>query len=77
MTAVVEASAEVAEKEWHPDRSVTRIELEAIDMAHEGKPTCRLCGQRVIRLDSFGLCSKTSDAHQQYRGFPTKKAGRR
>lgn len=78
MSVVVEASpADVVEKEWQPDRSITRTALEAIDIFHEGKPTCRLCGQRVNRLDTFGLCSKTSDTHQQYRGFPIKKARRR
>lgn len=62
--------------EWKPDRDVTLGELRVVDMVHEGKPTCRLCGQVVNRLDIFGLCSKVSDAHKERRGdaVPHKKA---
>ncbi|WP_200949543.1 hypothetical protein [Leifsonia sp. Root227] len=34
--------------------------LAVIDAAQANSPTCRLCGQRVIALDAYGLCSKKS-----------------
>lgn len=84
MTAVLEAliarSLPAAEeKDWEPNREVTLEQLRIVDMIHEGKPTCRLCGQITNRLDAFGLCSKVSEAHKQARGeaVPTRKAGRR
>lgn len=65
------------EQEWTPNREVTLEALRVVDMIHEGKPTCRLCGQTVNRLDKFGLCSKVSDAHKEARGDAParKKAG--
>jgi len=84
MTAVLEANIArslaattpaVEDKDWVPDRGVTLGELRIVDMIHEGKPTCRLCGQVVNRLDTFGLCSKTSQAHQEWRGIAPKKKG--
>lgn len=30
-------------------------------------PACHLCGQRCIRLDRAGLCSKNTAAHMQAR----------
>lgn len=59
--------------EWAPSRDTTLAELRIVDMIHEGKPACRLCGQGVNHLDKFGLCSKTSDAHQEWRGVTVKK----
>lgn len=44
-----------------------REALAIVDMVHEGKPQCRLCGQISNRLDEFGLCSKTSDPHTAWR----------
>lgn len=82
MTAVLEANiahslSTVEEKTWEPDRQVTLERLRVVDMIHEGKPQCRLCGQVVNRLDAFGLCSKTSDSHRARRGdLPAKKARR-
>ncbi|MCB8043671.1 hypothetical protein ABTZ44_07525 [Microbacterium oxydans] len=72
--AVVPMEAE--EKEWTPNREVTLERLRIVDMIHEGKPQCRLCGQIVNRLDGFGLCSKTTELHRRRRGdfTPTKKA---
>lgn len=69
-------------KEWTRDEAAAeriRAELTVIDMVHEGKPTCRLCGQTTNRLDTFGLCSKTTDAHKERRGqtVPLKKARKR
>lgn len=83
MSAILEANiaralSSVEEKEWTPDRDVTLAELRIVDMIHEGKPACRLCGQTVNDLDKFGLCSKVSDAHKEWRGDPAprkKKAG--
>lgn len=86
MSAVLEANiaraivaAQEAEpKAWEPNREVTLERLRIVDMIHEGKPICRLCGQLVNRLDPTGLCSKISDAHQEWRGVTVKKkAGRR
>lgn len=78
MSAAVEA-AEAPEKEWTPDRQVTLERLRIVDMIHEGKPACRLCGQTVNHLDKFGLCSKVSDSHKEWRGepVPRKKNGAR
>lgn len=59
------------EKEWVADeasRARARAELTAIDMSHEGKPKCIVCGQRCNRLDKYGACSKISDAHKAHRG---------
>lgn len=58
------------EKEWVLDdaaRARAAAELDRIDAGHEGKPTCAACGQRVNRLDRFGLCSKTSVMHEEWR----------
>lgn len=66
-----------SEKAWEPNPEVTAERLRIVDMIHEGKPACRLCGQVVNKLDAFGLCSKTSALHQERRGvLPSKKARR-
>lgn len=78
--SAVEAPSGSEEKEWAPSREVTLERLRIVDMIHEGKPACRLCGQTVNHLDKFGLCSKVSDAHKEWRGEPVprkKKAGAR
>jgi hypothetical protein len=77
--ATAAAPAEAEGKEWQPDRGVTLEQLRIVDMIHEGKPACRLCGQIVNRLDAFGLCSKTTESHRQRRGdfTPAKKARKR
>lgn len=77
MSTAVATPVDAPEKEWTADREATLEQLRIVDMVHEGKPACRLCGQIVNRLDTFGLCSKTSDTHQQYRGYPVKKARKR
>lgn len=62
--------AETEKKEWvFDDDAKARVaaELAAIDMSHEGKPTCALCGQRCNSLDRAGLCSKVSEAHKDWR----------
>lgn len=56
--------------EWVLDdaaRAQSAVELEAIDIMQSGLPTCKLCGQRANRLDRFGLCSKTSEPHMEWR----------
>ncbi len=66
--------------EWKPNRALTLEQLRIVDMIHEGKPACRLCGQITNGLDRFGLCSKISPAHREWRGeiVPRKtKAGKR
>ncbi|MGZ0067835.1 hypothetical protein [Microbacterium arborescens] len=74
------------EKGWTLDvrrrehvRRERAAEFARIDQMHaEIYPACRLCGQRAIRLDTFGLCSKTGEAHKARRGGLTfAPAGRR
>lgn len=67
------AAEDNEKQEWRADREQTLAELRIVDMIHEGKPQCRLCGQVTNRLDKHGLCSKTSDAHQEWRGVAPKK----
>ncbi|PRB14485.1 hypothetical protein [Microbacterium sp. MYb62] len=80
MSAVLAvAPTEAEEKEWTPNREVTLERLRIVAMMHEGWPQCRLCGQTVYRLDTFGLCSKTTESHRHRRGdfTPVKKARKR
>lgn len=43
-------------------------ELDRIQRFHEEEcQRCTLCGQLAVRLDDFGLCSKTSEPHLQWR----------
>jgi hypothetical protein len=59
-------------------RAATRADLAAIDARHARHPACRLCGQRALKLDTFGLCSKNTVAHQARRGASAvKPRGRR
>jgi hypothetical protein len=51
-----------------PNRELIADELRNVDAIHEGKPKCRLCGQVVNRLDTFGLCSKVTASHKEWRG---------
>lgn len=53
--------------EWVPDRAVTLAALEAIDHQQRHFPACALCGQRAVKLDRFGLCSKTTEQHNEWR----------
>ncbi|MGQ7313398.1 hypothetical protein ACUOFU_16955 [Microbacterium arabinogalactanolyticum] len=55
------------EQMWTPNPQVTRDALDRIDAAQADYPTCGLCGQRAIALDKFGLCSKVSQAHKDWR----------
>ncbi|KAA9110163.1 hypothetical protein [Microbacterium rhizomatis] len=62
------------EKGWQLDPSqrerVTTVHLDAmarIDRTHVGYPECWLCGQRAIKLDKHGLCSKVSVLHKEAR----------
>lgn len=76
MTAVADP------QEWTPgDESRERVHeaLAEIDAIQAGSPECRLCGQRTRQLDKFGLCSKTSEAHQDWRAGirAERKAGAR
>lgn len=42
--------------------------LERIQARHEAEcDRCSLCGQLSNRLDDFGLCSKVSESHVQWR----------
>lgn len=65
--------------EWKPNPEVIADELRNLDAIHEGKPTCKLCGQVVNQLDRFGLCSKISTSHKEWRGetVPSKKGRKR
>lgn len=59
--------ADEPEKEWAPDRKVTRAALAKIDAAQAHLPVCTVCGQRCIQLDQYGTCSKTSDKSEPHR----------
>lgn len=63
---IVEEPAEKA-TEWVPDRAVTLATLAEIDLMQAGYPTCVVCGQRCIRLDKFGTCSKVSERSEPHR----------
>lgn len=41
--------------------------LAAVDRSHALHPECSLCGQRTTGLDRFGLCSKVSVPHEEWR----------
>lgn len=62
----------------HVDR-VNRAASAAIDKAQAHYPTCALCGQRCIRLDKYGLCSKDKGEHAAWRADARRdeKAGAR
>lgn len=56
--------------EWVLDdasRARTAAALAEVDAVQANSPTCALCGQRARVLDRFGLCSKTSDPHKEWR----------
>lgn len=71
LVAVVGSIGEEQAPEWTLDRAVTVAALAEIDERQKHHPKCALCGQRAIRLDTFGLCSKNSEPHEEWR-----KAGR-
>ena len=48
-------------------RELNAAVLAEIDVRQSRLPQCALCGQRALRLDKYGLCSKTSDIHQDER----------
>lgn len=59
---------------WELDRSqedrvrkVVSKALKRIAKAQRSAPACQLCGQRCVRLDRHGLCSKTTGDHQRVR----------
>lgn len=56
----------------HPSQTerVRALHAEAmarIDQRNSRLPACRLCGQRALKLDAWGLCSKVTDAHTAVR----------
>lgn len=64
--------------EWvSDDASKARVAaaLEEVDAGQAEAPTCSLCGQRTRRLDKHGLCSKTSQPHQERRASPARTPG--
>ena len=65
--------------EWKPDRAVTQEALAEVDHQQRNAPTCALCGQRTAELDRYGLCSKVSDDHKDWRADvrADRKAGAR
>lgn len=79
MSAPATSAVKPEAPEWKPNRERIVDELRNVDAIHEGKPTCRLCGQVVNRLDTFGLCSKVTTAHKEWRGdaVPGKKTRKR
>lgn len=48
-------------------RKVVGKILKRIAKEQRSAPACHLCGQRAVRLDRAGLCSKTSGEHQRVR----------
>lgn len=65
----------LSEKGWELDPSqaerVRRVVAKALKRISKQQaltcPACHLCGQRCIRLDRAGLCSKTTADHQARR----------
>jgi hypothetical protein len=58
------------EREWVFDdaaRARVAVALAEIDANQAHLPTCALCGQRSLKLDRFGLCSKVSQPHLDWR----------
>ncbi len=54
-------------KDWKPNPEQVRAEMENLDAMFSAWPECRLCGQRTAQLDRYGLCSKTSQPHKDWR----------
>lgn len=61
------AKPEETAEQWVLDREVTVAALAEIDRRQAHHPTCALCGQRALKLDKFGLCSKVSEPHKKWR----------
>ena len=55
--------ADETESEWTPN--LPRVRELLAGLGHY--PACRLCRQRAIRLDKFGLCSKKLTPHEEWR----------
>lgn len=56
--------------EWKDNaasRARVAAELAFITQEQAHHPKCTLCGQRAIRLDAWGLCSKVSGTHKDVR----------
>lgn len=61
---------EDTKQEWvNDDASKARVAaaLADVDAGQSAAATCALCGQRTYRLDRFGLCSKKSQPHEEWR----------
>lgn len=48
-------------------RARQEAELARIEATQAWMPVCALCGQRAVELDEFGLCSKISTPHKEWR----------
>ena len=59
--------ADETESEWTPNLPRVRELLSGLGHAQSHYPACRLCRQRAIRLDKFGLCSKKLTPHEEWR----------
>lgn len=86
VAALTDGGWSLTDKGWVLDvrrqehvRRERAAELTRIDQMHAAiYRQCAACGQLAIRLDTFGLCSKTTDAHKARRGGLTfAPAGRR
>ncbi|MEV8269134.1 hypothetical protein AB0P19_02230 [Microbacterium oleivorans] len=63
----VDASIDEQPAAWALHRAVTTAALAEIDQRQAHHPTCALCGQRALKLDKLGLCSKVSEPHKKWR----------
>lgn len=84
MTGMRDGGWSSSDKGWalHPsqvdrNREVVGAALAAIDERQSAARDCALCGQRTYALDRFGLCSKVSPAHREWRQQSDVRAGAR
>lgn len=74
VTALPDGGWKQTDKGWALDprrrehvRREWRHESDRIDLAQAGLPQCALCGQRAVRLDRFGFCSRSKGEHEAWR----------
>lgn len=73
--AMIDGGWRLTERGWEIDPSqverVRKVVSKALKRISKQQaltcPACHLCGQRALRLDRAGLCSKTTADHQARR----------